>query len=99
MTDDQATDELADRVHAEIDDGGPAYPSMIGEILHGDRATPGCGMSLRDFFAGQALPQVLATQTRCAETGMPPTKDPFADAAEVCYSMADAMLAERNKVK
>lgn len=35
-------------------DGGPAFPINDG-MLHG----PGCGMSLRDYFAGQAMQTLL----------------------------------------
>lgn len=48
------------------------------------------GMSLRDWFAGQAI---FAGIDWCAshETGS------YADAAAVAYEIADAMLAERAK--
>lgn len=68
------------------DDGGPAFP-----IQHDDR--PGAyeahpGMSLRDWFAGQALAGVLADHT------LRGTAKSFAEKA---YELADAMLAERAK--
>jgi hypothetical protein len=40
---------------AQIDDGGPAFPSD-SDTYNG---TGLCGMSLRDWFAGQALPKVF----------------------------------------
>lgn len=61
--------------------GGPAFPSQSATAyIH--------GMSLRDWFAGQALSGLYAdhTQEISAET-----------AAEAAYRTADAMLAERNK--
>jgi len=42
-------------------------------------------MSLRDWFAGQALPAVAAKGTSTAKI------------SEDAYKIADAMLAERNK--
>lgn len=47
------------------------------------------GMSLRDWFAGQALIGIGA-----AAYSLTP-----ADAANLSYKVADAMLAEREKVK
>jgi hypothetical protein len=67
-------------VSEEKDDGGPAFPV--------DRANWGMdrlpGMSLRDFFAGQALVGLLANP----EDG---------SIVKQAYLFADAMLAERNK--
>lgn len=78
-------------------DGGPAFPIpplVIGEKLWTDREAD--GMSLRDWFAGQAL------------AGLMPSH-PFMHAdntfrAERCqtlvqhaFQLADAMLAERVK--
>lgn len=63
----------------QTNNGGPAFPS--------DRFSE-LGMSLRDYFAGQALAGLLA----CDETGG--RKERF---AKVAYEYADAMLAERQK--
>lgn len=57
-------------------DGGPAFP-------HTWRDDHGEGMSLRDWFAGQALAGINANTA--------------ADAAALCYAIADAMLAARSK--
>lgn len=37
------------------DDGGPAFPASVGQTLP--------GMSLRDWFAGQALPAMIGRLT------------------------------------
>ena len=50
------------------------------------------GMSLRDWFAGQAIFAGL-DWGRYHETGS------YADAATVSYEIADAMLAERAKAE
>ncbi len=60
---------------SEIKDGGPAFPMAYGY----------CGMSLRDWFAGQAL---LAT------AGYRESRD-IDDIATQAYAIADAMLAAR----
>lgn len=73
------------------DDGGPAFPRL--ESLHGNhvrvpdyRAESVGGMSLRDYFAGQAITGIGATPVREVD-----------EAANWAYQMADAMLAERAK--
>jgi hypothetical protein len=65
-------------------DGGPAFPRTVqhyNEYLEGRD-----GMSLRDWFAGQALLGML-NRTQYNET----------IAASYAFKYADAMLAERNK--
>lgn len=74
---------------SDIEDGGSAFPHTI---ITGQHNTS--GMSLRDWFAGQALAGLLADPT--TDTHVPPAlaQSAFADAA---YRFADAMLAERQK--
>lgn len=61
-----------------IDDGGPAF---LFTDAHG---FIGCGMTVRDWFAGQAL---LAMRYTGATA--------YKDDAEACYKMADAMMQAR----
>lgn len=64
-------------------DGGPAFPTTAGQVVYAH------GMSLRDWFAGQAMYNVCDSRTlkiKAVDT-----------IAEECYRMADAMLAERMK--
>ncbi len=73
-------------------DGGPAYPTDTefryeddnGEMIW--RKHP--GMSLRQWYAGQALTGVLAALVNF-ESGVVPTR---AQLAEEAYSYADAMI-------
>jgi len=69
-----------------MDDGGPAFPLVFfdEEAMVSTRAD---GMSLRDWFAGQAL---VAGQSRC-ENWWPQPEQTAAHA----YRVADALLAER----
>lgn len=68
-------------------DGGPAFPMQYSHGPEQIGTEP--GMTLRDYFAGQALAGYLAA-------GL--TKDPKPwDAAKVAYGYADAMIAERAK--
>ena len=63
--------------------GGPVFPSEIGTISK--------GMTLREYFAGQAISQIIATCANDTTHGM--TKaDYFAGRA---YEIADAMLKAR----
>ena len=87
-------------------DGGPAFPSTVMNnsafVKHDAdddwqresflNVSP--GMTLRDFFAGQAMKAYIELQ------GMPEDgpDDLWDEAiAERCYAMADAMLKERSK--
>lgn len=84
----------------EIDDGGPAFPRqrVLAQVdpssYWSDTGTP--GMSLRDWFAGQALSGCLA------DPGVVPLEtdkgSEFYDRmAKIAFAFADAMLAERAK--
>lgn len=69
---------------APIDDGGPAFPndSVTGTLKTAD------GMSLRDWFAGQALAGEM-------DVGRVKEGGDIAAAAELAYMLADAMIAAR----
>ena len=69
--------------------GGPAFPEHGG--IEGDdprNHTLGGGMSMRDWFAGQALAGMTTRQSFHAIEDV---------AAMQAYAMADAMIAERSK--
>lgn len=68
---------------SEKQDGGPAFPRAAGQ-LPGSQA----GMSLRDWFAGQALVGAVATVNG-------PGFAEWAYYADAAYQIADAMLAAR----
>ena len=77
-------------------DGGPAFPrpasedKRAGSIHEGDYAERAeTGMSLRDWFAGQAMAAFL--------TGDVEGNDTFKTTARISYEQADAMIAEREK--
>lgn len=63
---------------SEKETGGPAFPHQK------DDGTPYWGMTLRDYFAGQAL----------AGTGSV-NYHTIKEMAETCYKIADAMLEAR----
>lgn len=77
------------------DDGGPAFPQVFQRNANGDvvqESEP--GMSLRDYFAGQALMGELASQNSGDSIGVW-TLDMTPKLAKICYATADAMLAAR----
>ena len=67
---------------AKIDDGRPAFPVRWEDMAHSNSHH---GMTLRDWFAGQALAGLLATNPILT----------WVDIAEDAYRSADAMIAAR----
>lgn len=87
---------------SKIEDGGPAYPQITPfRIGPDDKLLRNTGMSLRDWFAGQALAGL------CGNSGGPFQASPFSgwglvncgtgDVARWSYVLADAMLAARQE--
>lgn len=87
-----------------FDDGGPAFPTeqfdeamfarkapVVGSMQAAEIATSLTGgMTLRDWFAGQALSGLMA------DPGLrPATTDEFDHMARRLYQVADAMLTAR----
>ncbi len=72
------------------DDGGPAFPLPEVVISTKGIAHAKPGMSLRDWFAGQALAGYFAYEHARHRFDGP-------DVTEYVYRIADAMLAERLK--
>ena len=75
-----------------IDDGGLAFPCPLGESCewhHGQS-----GMSLRDWFAGQALVGLLAEAAKGNED-LDNIVGDYEQCAGTCYLYADHMLAAR----
>lgn len=68
-------------------DGGPAFPSVQPAELPADKCN--WGMTLRDYFAGQALAGILAKPS--SEGWLPVA------AAACAFTIADAMLEARDK--
>lgn len=82
-------------------DGGPAFPQSVAQILgvaanSSEFGLP--GMSLRDYFAGQALVGCLAHERDSFVRATKAHGVPIAVAiATLTYEIADAMLAERER--
>lgn len=79
----------------QIDDGGPAFPTHFTANVGPDGVMSTCGihgMSLRDWFAGQAMIALVRLGASEAIDDYGPR--PIASDA---YDFADAMIAERTK--
>lgn len=75
---------------SNIHESGPAYPIVTGSEVYG------LGMSLRDWFAGQALVSIGTW------TPLPQVENLWSEAAmsaraNFAYRQADAMLAARGQ--
>jgi len=62
-------------------DGGPAFPNDLDE-----------GLSLRDYFAAQAVPQLI-------DEALLHSHADWSWVSRKAYDLADAMLAERQRCK
>lgn len=70
-------------------DGGQAFPLNVADNVFEGHYKP--GMSLRDYFAGQAM---IGLSMSWGITRVDSVQ--FPKAAASCYEIADAMLAERS---
>ena len=77
------------------DDGGPAYPEQVPDtptsipgIVYNATIKP--GMTLLDYYAGQALATMV-------ESWAGSDSKYAGDVARKCYSFADAMITEKNR--
>jgi len=70
-----------------MSNGGPAFPT----------GTAFQGMTLRDYFAAQAMQGLLAGLDRDARRFMERQEEPAEAMAKACWVMADAMLKAREK--
>ena len=76
-----------------IIDGGQAFPSPAIYTPAGDQITyPEMGMTLRDWFASQAM---IGLQSSARDGLNYPTKEGSKFSARSAFAIADAMLEER----
>jgi hypothetical protein len=76
----------------KTDHGGPAFPTK-NAMQTGPSEYRFEGMTLRDYFASDAMNGLLA-QSMGTALSSPPK-----DAAAYAYAVADAMLAERQRAQ
>ena len=72
-------------------DGGPVHPVIVGA----NRISS--GMTLRDWFAGQALAGIMATDAIIGAMNQGESHLFDSYVAKACYQTADAMLQERSE--
>ena len=79
--------------------GGPAFPSQPMGMDGVPAAELSPGMTLRDWFAGQALAGMGTWAPGFGRDGRPPITSDNIRAAKArwAYYQADAMLEERNR--
>ena len=70
-------------MNIQTPNGGPAFPTVFIEVEWGSSYG---GMTLRDYFAGQALAGMLANSS---------ARGAWATYAEHSYAQADAMISAR----
>lgn len=81
-------------MNSQTPDGGPAYPTLYIEPEYGSSYG---GMTLRDYFAGQALAGYLASPRNkfTHQLDVDPEQLNMGVITRDAYDLADAMLAER----
>jgi hypothetical protein len=72
----------------------PAFPFQP-VTLQGEPNSPEYGMTLRDWFAGQAFGAAMGQAENLGEVGADVRADAFKQLAGIIYEAADAMLAAR----
>lgn len=74
--------------------GGTAFPVVVEDVISSD------GMTLRDWFAGQAIGGMLASQYVSEHAGLYKTDAEMVEGLALrSYQIADAMLAAREVAK
>lgn len=78
---------------SNINTNHPAFPVQAypGDSVN-QRVRPNTGMSMRDYFAAQAMNGILANPEEFGESA------PLKDIADFAFKMANAMLERREKV-
>ena len=76
---------------AQFDDGGPAFPETgLSGLPNGEFIYGRTGMTLRDWFAGQALATLIADERKCLSITIQ-------EVANSAYEYADAMISARKE--
>jgi hypothetical protein len=81
-----------------IDDGGPAFPIAVSTGDPRDGVYSRDGMSLRDYFAGQALIDIRIRTHIAKASGHIVSDCSPKDMATEAYIIADEMMKARNKI-
>jgi hypothetical protein len=87
------------------DDGGPAFPHQFESMAGHPNYRQSVGISVRDYFAGQSMQAQISRLEPWAASegygvkvvGTRALESRMRGIAKAAYSMADAMLREREK--
>lgn len=80
------------------DDGGNAFPVQKEYDQHGHPLENGAdGMSLRDYFAGQALIGAMSSAQGMGDMAPRDRSRVLDGTAAILYEVADAMIRERSR--
>jgi hypothetical protein len=80
-----------------INDGGPAFPRAVSHSDEGGTHRGFTGMTLRDYFAGQAFSKAFELGMDMAKVDRNPDHATSQKIAYYAYDYADAMLAARKE--
>ena len=85
-------------------DGGPAFPhGPLGDSIHGEDGMVrhqwpgGAGMSLRDWFVGQALVGILSNYDLVTDIDVRSQKSTRDAVADYAVAVADSVLKAREQ--
>lgn len=81
----------------EKNNGGPAFPVVGENGPYGVGADVTIGMSLRDYFAAKAMQGMVSAHNQYGEWTGCGDKEMNKIMTKTAYSIADAMLSEREK--
>lgn len=88
---------MATETETRIDDGGPAFPCAEDHKTASDFEWT-AGMSLRDYFAGQALAGMMVNKSVLPKGTTKGNAPPDAwDVGEAAYRIADAVIEARDR--
>lgn len=81
-------------------DGGPAFPRLsVTRYTGGDIfSVEGTGMSIRDWFAGEAMKGFIANSEISRNWNSDALERAMETTAEAAYKQADAMLKAREAI-
>jgi len=91
-------------MNTQPNDGGPAFPRPASEYEpNGMRtdgkiaAVPFTGMTLRDYFAGQALMGGITTAKGLGQIDAKKRSEMLSEFSDLIFEIADAMIAARER--
>jgi hypothetical protein len=85
---------MADAKH---DNGGQAYPRGYSQMLNGEQVFPQDGMTLEDYFAGQALAAIITETMDAAWQRDIPAPEFTRKTCFAAYNFGAAMIAEKRR--